>query len=143
MEGLWNPATSEMLRASSQAEQEGAALGANPDENTGVICRATTAVHVGRLNDYAPFAMLDGTSTRKQMNTAYAAREKYQDGSTLGKIVAILTAFMLGAMSPRFNGTTGGGGGGGVNVPMPTITPAVDPSHVQPALDVVGSVGVF
>ncbi|KZN25598.1 hypothetical protein A4G99_03770 [Haladaptatus sp. R4] len=125
-ESLWNPATPEILRAKDVAETNGEQIGANDGEKTVVECRQTTAVNVDRLAEYPPFSMLDGTSTRQQMNSAYEARSKYKDGSTLGKILAILTAFMLGAISPRLNGAVSGGSGGGgsgFSMPMPYLAP--------------------
>jgi hypothetical protein len=145
-EALWNPATAEILRAKDQVEAEtDATIGAGEDEKQGVYARVSTAVSPARLADYVPFAMMDGTMSRKQMNTAYEARSKYKDGSTLGKIIAILTAFMLGAMSPRFNGTAGGGGGssGGFSLPIGYLAP--NPDHfvqLQGVLDVVATAGV-
>lgn len=144
MEALWNPATAEILRAKDEVEAEtDATVGVGDDERTSVPVRVTTAVNASRLADYEPFAMFDGTTTRKQMNTAYEARAKYKDGSTLGKIMAILTAFMLGAISPRLNGASGGGGGGGFSMPVGVLAP--NPDHLlqlHGVLDVVSIAGV-
>ncbi|WP_435359290.1 hypothetical protein [Haloarchaeobius sp. DFWS5] len=146
MEGLWNPATSEILRAKDAAEERGMKIGAGEDEKTCVSTRNSTLVSAARLADYDPFAMKDGTSTRKQQNAAYEARSKFTDRTTLGRILGLLFAFLLGAISPRLNGQTaggGGGGGGGFSAPIPSVSPPdilpfVDLGPVAPvAMDVL------
>jgi len=146
MEGLWNPATSEILRAVEEAEAEGQLIG--DGGYSGVFVRPSTVVNVGRLSDYQPFAMLDGTSSRKQMDTAYAAATD-DDGTGLGRIMAIIMAFALGAMSPRLNGLSGGGGGGGGEFSAPTSMPGmidpgvlVSPEIATAAMD-IASAGVI
>jgi hypothetical protein len=123
-ESLWNPATSELLRAKDEAEATGKAIADGEGKYAGVKVHDRIAVGIDRLNEYAPFALFDGSQTRKQMQTASIAREKHSDTSTLAYIGGLLMAFMLGAITPRLNGMAGGGGGGGsVPIPMPTILP--------------------
>ncbi|MWG33145.1 hypothetical protein [Halomarina oriensis] len=145
MEGMWNPATSEILRAKEAVETAtdgGTTIGAGEDEKSGVVARVTTAVSSGRLADYAPFSMMDGSFNRQQMNTVYESRSEFEDKSTFIYIGGLVVAFFIGAMSPRLNGSTGGGGGsGGISAPVPMPSLTVDPATVQAGLDAL--VGVM
>lgn len=133
LEALWNPSTAEILRAKEEVEMEtDESIGAGSREKEGVVARERTLVNAGRISDYQPFAMLDGSQSRKQMMIAYEAHSKKSDRSAVFVYGGMVMSFFMGAISPRLNGS-GGGGGGGVGLPVPTIAPldVVDPTIID------------